>query len=123
MSARAPKTLITALAAAAGLAAIALTPAALATPALAGVPAAQAADASAAAACLLADPAGRRPLLRADADPAQTDPVKGSRAATQPVETSPFSASGDDEPTAGTDTPHRRLHRQVRHRRARHRRR
>jgi hypothetical protein len=116
------KTLITALAAAAGLAAIALTPAT----ALADVPAAQAADARAAAAALLAGPkdhgkaahkAAHKTAHR-DVDPG--DRITGERNTTEGSASHPFNANGEDDlprtaaVTAGTDDAQRRIVRSVR---------
>jgi hypothetical protein len=123
MLAATQKTLITALAAAAGLAAIALAPAT----ALADLPsaqAAQAADARAAAAALLAGPKdrsqGAHRTARRDADP--TDRIAGNRNATEgsTVDSNPFNANGEDElpraaaVTAGTDDAERQIVRTVR---------
>jgi len=93
MSARTQKTLITALAAAVGLAAIALSPAAFAD-----APAGQASDARAAAAALL--------QARRDADPARNRQIEAGRMETAPMEAHPFGADRDKDTrilTVGTD--------------------
>jgi len=93
MSARIQKTLITALAAAVGLAAIALSPAAFAA-----TPSGQATDARAAAAALL--------QARRDADPARSRRFDSGLEETAPMEAHPFGADRDKDAyilTAGTD--------------------
>lgn len=109
MPATTKKTLITVLAALAGLAAIALTPAAFAE-----VPPVQAADAQLAALETKAGPADRETRARTDADPARARVSE-----IRPVETHPFSGGRDADIrgfTAGTDAPRRRSRRRAQRR-------
>jgi hypothetical protein len=104
------KTLISALAAAAGLAVIALTPAT----ALADVPAAQAANARGAAAALLAGPDGRDRTAHPDTDPARDASAGRTTAGENATEAYPFNASGEEEKpsaavTAETDNAQPRI--------------